>query len=237
MEEQEIEYSKITRATIQKVLDMASCAGVLDPVTQKRMDFTAFELEDGSHVTGVRGITPWEARVTTLEGHSQSLVRAFEGDATETIVKELKEHHHSNVQVLPVRQLVSIDGKQREVDGVVVTDDCGVVIEAKTELDDTAVDQLASCLQFIKENQLKGQAAELKKKKKLIGVLAGQTFTSNPGKQKALVEGCQSNGFSILASSGRSLSVGNSRVPHLRVDCCMRIRASGGVRCAMRVAR
>lgn len=88
-------------------------------------------------------------QVANLEGFTRSLVRAFEGDATEAVYNELKPHH-SSVKVLPVRELKSEDGRKREVDGVVISDDCAAIIEAKQELDDTAVPQLASCLQFIR---------------------------------------------------------------------------------------
>lgn len=65
-----------------------------------------------------------------------------------------------------------------------------------------------------------------------MGFLAGRTLSSNPGKVKKLVEGCEQRGYGILVSSGQSLSLGNSRVSRLRVDCsmCTRVQAPSSVR-------
>jgi hypothetical protein len=85
-----------------------------------------------------------------------------------------------------------------------------------------------------RNNELVGPAAELKGKK-LLGFLAGRTLSSDPGKAQALVRDCRQHGYGILVSSGRSLGLGNSRVPHPRVNCAMYKRACGASICAVRM--
>jgi hypothetical protein len=61
-----------------------------------------------------------------------------------------------------------------------------------------------------RDNQLTSPAAELNGKK-LLGYLAGRTLISDPGKIKQLLRSCHLNGFRILLSSGKSLTLENSR--------------------------
>jgi hypothetical protein len=89
------------------------------------------------------------AQVSTIEGIVRSSVRSFEGDATEAVYQGLRKQH-SRVKVLDIRELTAADGSKREVDGVVVADGCAAIVEAKQQLDDSAVPQLASCLEFIR---------------------------------------------------------------------------------------
>lgn len=88
-------------------------------------------------------------QVSTLEGFVESSVKGFEADATEAACAHMKQHHRG-VQVLPIREMKSTDGQMREVDGVVVADGCAAIVEAKHVLDDKAVPQLTSCLDFIR---------------------------------------------------------------------------------------
>jgi hypothetical protein len=84
-----------------------------------------------------------------LEGFVESSVKGFEEDATEAVFQQLQQKH-SSVKVLPIRNITSLDGKRREVDGAVVADGCAAILEAKQVLDDSAVPQLASCIEFIR---------------------------------------------------------------------------------------
>jgi hypothetical protein len=76
--------------------------------------------------------------------------------------------------------------------------------------------------------QLTGRAAELKGKK-LVGYLAGRTMTGNPNKCRALLKQCKALNYPILMPSGKALSVGNSRVPKLQVNCTSSCRPRLGL--------
>jgi hypothetical protein len=89
------------------------------------------------------------AQVSTIEGFVTSSFRSLEGDATEAVYQGLLKQQ-SRVKVLEIRELTTADGRKREVDGVVVADDCAAIVEAKQQLDDSAVPQLSSCLDFIR---------------------------------------------------------------------------------------
>lgn len=78
-----------------------------------------------------------------------STIRSFEEDAAEAMYKHLQQRH-SSVEMLQIRKIASVGGGKREVDGVVVADDCAGVLEAKQVLDVEAVQQLDSCLEFIR---------------------------------------------------------------------------------------
>jgi len=218
-------YARVGRSTLQKVLDGLGCDVVQVPGTDQLVGFDALELHDNMLLTALRYSVPWDARVSTLEGFVSSSVKGFEEDATEAVFRYLQQQH-SNAEVLPIRHIASADGKRREVDGAVVADGCAAILEAKQVLDDTAVSQLASCMEFIRHSELTGPAAQLKNKK-LLGFLAGRTLCSDPGKVDKLVRDCRQHGYGIYVSSGQSLSLGNSRMPRLRVDCamCTRVRA------------
>jgi hypothetical protein len=218
-------YALVSRSTLQKVLDGLGCDVVQVPGTDQLVGFDALELHDNMLLTALRYSVPWDARVSTLEGFVSSSVKGFEEDATEAVFRYLQQQH-SNVEMLPIRHIASADGKRREVDGAVVADGCAAILEAKQVLDDTAVSQLASCMEFIRHSELTGPAAQLKNKK-LLGFLAGRTLSSDPGKVDKLVRDCRQHGYGIYVSSGQSLSLGNSRMPRLRVDCamCTRVRA------------
>lgn len=88
-------------------------------------------------------------QVSTLEGFVSSSAKGFEQDATEAMARQLQQQH-SSAKVLPIRRITSVDGKAREVDGVVIADGCTAILEAKQVLDDTAVEQLASAIDFIR---------------------------------------------------------------------------------------
>eukprot|EP00882_Tetradesmus_deserticola_P002662 GHRQ01002832.1.p1 GENE.GHRQ01002832.1~~GHRQ01002832.1.p1 ORF type:complete len:347 (+),score=81.20 GHRQ01002832.1:237-1277(+) len=222
-----IKFSRASRAGLQKALDNQGCDAVQDPDTGELVTFDSIELRDNILLVASRGSAPWKARVSTLEGFVESSVAAFEAAATAAMYQHLQQQH-SSVKVLPVRHIRSSDGRHREANGAVIADGCAAILEAKQELDDSAVAQLASCIEFIRDNTLIGPSAELKDKQ-LVGFLAGRTISSEPGKVEALLRDCQQLGYGIFVSSGRSLSLGNSRVPQLRVDCAMRKRACGGL--------
>lgn len=88
-------------------------------------------------------------QVSTVEGFVESSVKAFEEDAIEAVFKVMQQQH-SSAKVLPIRDITSADGRKREVDGAVIADGCAAILEAKQVLDDTAVPQLASCIEFIR---------------------------------------------------------------------------------------
>jgi hypothetical protein len=88
-------------------------------------------------------------QVSTIEGFVESSVRAFEADAAEAMYQQMQQDH-SSVEVLPIRNITSTGGEKREVDGAVVAADCAAILEAKQVLDDEAVQQLDSCMDFIK---------------------------------------------------------------------------------------
>lgn len=79
----------------------------------------------------------------------QSSVRGFEADAAEAMYRDMQQHHNS-VEVLEIRSITSAAGRKREVDGAVLAADCAAILEAKQVLDYGAVQQLESCLEFIK---------------------------------------------------------------------------------------
>jgi hypothetical protein len=81
--------------------------------------------------------------------------------------------------------------------------------------------------------ELVGPAVQLKGKR-LQGFLAAGTVPTS--KVKPLVEACKQHGFSILVPSGRSLSLGNSRVPRLPVRGNLRSSMPGMAMCAIRMA-
>lgn len=85
-----------------------------------------------------------------------------------------------------------------------------------------------------RDNELKGPAAELKGMK-VVGFLAGRTLSNDPGKPQKLFRDCRQHGYGIFVGSGKSLGLGNSRVPHLRLDCSMYKRACGASSCPVRV--
>jgi len=78
-----------------------------------------------------------------------SSVQGFEEDAIQAVFRHLQQQH-SNAEVLPIRHIARVDGKRREVDGAVVADGCAAILQARLVLDDTAVSQLASCMEFIR---------------------------------------------------------------------------------------
>jgi hypothetical protein len=59
-----------------------------------------------------------------------------------------------------------------------------------------------------------GDAAKLSGKP-LMGFLAGKAITKDPGAAKKLFQGSLAHGFGIVITSGRGMSLGNSRVPPL----------------------
>jgi hypothetical protein len=85
-----------------------------------------------------------------VEGFLETSVKAFEEEATEAMLKDMQLKHSSSAEILPVRQIASNSGQKREVDGVVVTADCAAILEAKHVLDEEAVPQLTSTLDFIR---------------------------------------------------------------------------------------
>ncbi len=76
-------------------------------------------------------------------------MRSFEADATEAMCRDIRQQH-STAQVMPIREISNASGAKREIDGAVTADGCVAILEAKQVLDDYAVEQLDSCLAFIK---------------------------------------------------------------------------------------
>jgi hypothetical protein len=213
-------YDKITYTTLQKVLDREGCDVVQDPISKEWVDFELLNLQDNMLLTAQRASTPIDKRVSTVEGFVESSVRGFEADAAEAMYQHMQQRH-SSVQVLPIRNITSAGGGKREVDGAVLAADCAAILEAKQVLDDEAVHQLESCLDFMKTQQLTGMAAKLQGKK-LVGYVAGRTITSDPNKVRKLVSSCQEKGYGILVTSGKGPSLGNSRIPRVEVKCTLR---------------
>lgn len=92
-------------------------------------------------------------QVATVQGFVESSAKGFVADATDSMYQQLMKQHN-NTKVLPVREIRShlhgADGGNQEVDGAVVADGCAAILEAKQVLEDTAVTQLTSCIEFIK---------------------------------------------------------------------------------------
>jgi hypothetical protein len=84
-----------------------------------------------------------------LEGFLGSIVQATENDAIEAVYNILTSKHQ-NVKVLNIRNLTSTGGLTKEVDGAIEADGSVALIAAKTKLDLSAVDQLASCIKFVR---------------------------------------------------------------------------------------
>eukprot|EP00882_Tetradesmus_deserticola_P002086 GHRQ01002234.1.p1 GENE.GHRQ01002234.1~~GHRQ01002234.1.p1 ORF type:complete len:136 (+),score=36.23 GHRQ01002234.1:655-1062(+) len=103
------------------------------------------KLRDNMLLVALRGSAPWNARASTLEGCVESSVQGFEAAAAAALY-QLLQQQHSSVKVLPVRHIRSSDRRHREVGGAVIADGCAAILEAKQELDDSAVAQLASCI-------------------------------------------------------------------------------------------
>jgi hypothetical protein len=84
-----------------------------------------------------------------VEGFLETSVKAFEEAAVEAMLRDMRLKHNSSAEILPVRQIASSSGQKREIDGAVVTADCAAILEAKQVLDEEAVPQLTSALEFI----------------------------------------------------------------------------------------
>ncbi len=85
-----------------------------------------------------------------------------------------------------------------------------------------------------KNEQLTGPSEQLKGKR-LRGFLAGRTLpAAGSGKLNEFVQECRERGYGILVPNGRSLGLGNSRVPRLHVECALRTTMPGRVTYAAR---
>ncbi len=91
-------------------------------------------------------------QVSTLEGFQRTSTKAFEEEGTEAMYQHLLKAHGS-AKVLDIRQVTSVDGSKREVDGLVLAgkdDECVGVLEGKKVLDEHTPDQLDSVLEFLR---------------------------------------------------------------------------------------
>lgn len=85
-----------------------------------------------------------------------------------------------------------------------------------------------SVLPPMRRTQRLSGAAEQLQGKAFVGFVAGETITRNAESKRRLLEKCKQRNYGIVVSSGKALSVGNSRVPRVDVQCALRIRAMCG---------
>ena len=86
-----------------------------------------------------------------LQRHSGNLATGFEHAASDCLVALMRETGHPEAK--RVCDVVSVPygrGEKFEVDGVVLADDCAVVLEAKNRLTEAAAIQLQRVLDIIR---------------------------------------------------------------------------------------
>ncbi|KIZ07006.1 hypothetical protein MNEG_0951 [Monoraphidium neglectum] len=142
-------FKRVNRGQLERVLDRHGCDLVLDPVDGELTSIVGVELHDNLVMTALQGLPPWEQRMSTVEGFVLSPGRSLEESATKKVV-ELMRRQHPEAVAAEIRVISSADGQQREVDGVVIADECAAIVEAKQQLTEEAVPQLESCLRFIR---------------------------------------------------------------------------------------
>ena len=96
------------------------------------------------------GVSLTSEQVKNLEAHNANLATALEHEASECLEKYMRENGHPEAERL-CSKLYIPDGKGGllEADGVVVANNCAMVLEAKNSLNEAAASQLQRLLNTI----------------------------------------------------------------------------------------
>ncbi|KAG2484990.1 hypothetical protein HYH03_016283 [Edaphochlamys debaryana] len=177
-------------------------------------------LEDnGSYVAYQGPSERTAAQIATIQGFLDSNIAAEESVATKHAVVRLQGNGHPEATELCVRYLKADDV---EVDGVVVANNCALIVEHKTKLGSANAKTFATKMGVIRSIVASGspdQDSPVAKLagKRLLPVLCGRIITTNTTDLNKMEEICRANEIEVwdVSGSGVELSSGCFKSPHV----------------------